>query len=172
MTALAIGSFDRAAPFKGAIRALREGERRVVGIWSPVPVEVPGAPPVGERGIAGTMAIVGLAGAAALYLLTWWTAVIDYPIDSGGRPLHSWAAFLVAPIEFGALAAGIGGVLAFLYRANLTRLHDAAFDLDEACAGMIDRFVVAVACDAGEDANDLVALLGREGAIHTRVVTP
>ena len=171
MTALAIGSFASAPPFRAAVAALREKERRIVGLWSPLPTEVPDAPTGGQRSIAGTMAAVGLAGAAALYLLNWWSAAIAYPLNSGDRPLHSWQAFLVAPVEFGALAAAIGGVIAFLIRARLTRLHDAAFDIDEACDGMTDRFVIAVACDDGADANGLVALLGEAGAVHTRIAS-
>ena len=170
MTALAIGSFDRLEPFRAAIATLRTGERRIVGLWSPIPVEIPDAPSSGERGIVATMVIAGLTGAALLYLFTWWSAGVDYPFDSGGRPLHSWPAFLVAPVEFGALAAGIAGTIAFLLRAGLTRLHDAAFDIDEACEGMVDRFVIAVACDAGEDASGLIVLFGKTGAVHSRVI--
>lgn len=171
MTALVLGSFDRREPFRDAVVRLRQGERRIVGLWSPLPVEIPGQEgEPGARGIAATLAIVGLAGAGALYLLIWWSAVIDYPFNSGGRPFNSWPAFLVAPVEFGALAAAIGGAIAFLVRARLTRLHDAAFDFDEACRGSVDRFVVAVRCDAGEDANGLVALLAEAGAVHSRVV--
>lgn len=170
MTALAIGSFDRAAPFRAAIARLREEERRIVGLWSPVPVDIPGVDHPGARGIAAALAITGLCGAGLLYLLIWWTAVHGYAFDSGGRPFHAWPAFLVAPVEFGALAAAIGGTAAFFVRARLTRLHDAAFDIEEACSGMVDRFVVAVACDAGEDANGLIALMGQGGAVHSRVI--
>lgn len=171
MTALVLGSFDQEAPFRDAVGRLRAAKRGIVGLWSPMPVEVPGQEEAhGNRGIAAALALTGLAGAAGLYLLIWWSATIAYPFNSGGRPFNSWPAFLVAPVEFGALAAAIGGVIAFLIKARLTHLHDAAFELDEACEGMVDRFVVAVRCDAGEDANGLVALLADAGAVHSRVV--
>ena len=41
------------------------------------------------------MAAVGVAAFA--YWLEWWSAVFAYPIDSGGRPLHSWPVFLLVP---------------------------------------------------------------------------
>lgn len=172
MTSLVVASFDRAAPFREAIVRAREADRAVVGLWSPLPVAIPGVATIGERGIAGIMALAGVAGAVLLYLLIWWSAVIAYPIDSGGRPLHSWPAFLVAPVELGALAAGIAGVIAFLVRGHLTRLHDGAFDIAEVSDAARDRFVIAIRCDAGADAALIVAMLGGAGAVHSRVIEP
>ena len=170
MTALVIASFDRAAPFAAAIARTREADRTIVGLWSPIPVDVPGAATVGGRGIAGIMAVAGVAGALLLYLLIWWSAVHAYAFDSGGRPLHSWPAVLVAPVELGVLVAGINGVVAFLVRGRMTRLNDAAFDFDEVEAAARDRFVMAVRCDPGADAAAVVATLGAAGAVHSRVI--
>ena len=171
MTVLAVGSFDDGAAFQGAVRAARDGERRIVGLWSPMPIAIPGTEERGQRGSVAAMAVAGLAAATLLYLLIWWSAVHAYPFDSGGRPLHSWPAFLVAPVEFGALVAGIAGVGAFLVRARLTRLHDAAFEIEEVSAAARDRFVIAIRCDAGADAGEVIALLGGAGAVHSRVIT-
>ena len=170
MTALAIASFDRAAPFRAAIAILRREERAIVGLWSPLPVDVPDAPTGAGSGIAWRMAVAGVVGAALLYLLIWWSAVIAYPFDSGGRPLHSWPAFLLAPVEGGALVAGIAGAWLLLLRAGLPRLHDAAFDIDEVGDAARDRFVIAIRCDAGADANLLLAMLAEAGAVHSRVI--
>ncbi len=172
MTALVLASYDRAAPFQEAVRRAREADRAIVGLWSPLPVDVPGAADIGSRDIAGIMAAAGVASAAALYALIWWSATIAYPFDSGGRPLDSWPAFLVAPVEFGVLAGAIAGAMAFLVRARLTRLHDAAFDFAEVEDAACDRFVIAVRCDAGADAALIVAMLGGAGAVHSRVVEP
>ena len=40
----------------------------------------------------------GILGACFGYGLQYWTSVIDYPINVGGRPLHSWPYFV--PITF------------------------------------------------------------------------
>ena len=93
-------------------------------------------------------------------------------VDSGGRPLDSWPAFLIAPVEFGALAGGIGGTIAFFVRARLTRLHDAAFEFEEVEAAARDRFVIAIRCDEGEDGNAVIALLVEAGAVHSRLLAP
>jgi len=36
----------------------------------------------------------GLIGGASGYLLQYWVSVIAYPLNVGGRPLHSWPAFI------------------------------------------------------------------------------
>jgi hypothetical protein len=171
MTALALGSFAHRARFRGAIDAARRDDRRIVGLWSPCAVEIGDVGEAEARPIAWIAIAAGLAAAAMLYGFIWWTAVHAYPFDSGARPLHSWQVFLIAPIEFGALAAGIVGMIAFLVRARLTRLHDGAFDLDEIGRASTDRYVIALACDAGEDGNVALALLARAGAVHSRLVT-
>jgi hypothetical protein len=170
VTALALASFAEEAPFRAAVdKATREG-RRIVGLWSPHPVDLGGIGEEAARPIAWIVIAAGMAGAIGLYLLIWWSAVYAYPIDSGHRPLHSWPAFLIAPIECGALVAAIAGMIAFLVRARLTRLHDSAFDLDELRRASTDAYVIALACDEGEDANATLALLAGEGAAHSRLV--
>jgi len=170
MTALAIAAFDAEGPFlRARTRAIAE-ERRIVGEWTPYPSEALGGPD-GTGGILAAAIVAGLLGAGALFALTAWSAIVAYPFNTGARPLFSWPAFLPAPIEFGALAAAIGGVAMLFRRAGLTRLHHHAFDLDEVADASRGAFVLAVACDAGEDANAALAMLAAAGAAHSRVVT-
>src|ERR1051326_1309072 len=69
----------------------------------------PAAPPVGWA-----MVIAGIIGALAGYAIQWYSAVIDYPVISGGRPLHSWPAFLLVPYETAILSAAVVGILTWL----------------------------------------------------------
>ena len=170
MTALVVASFAAAVPFREGIARLRAEEQAIVGLWSPMAAELPAGPDDPARGLWWTMAAAGIGGAGLLYGLIWWSAVIAYPFASGGRPLHSWPAFLIAPIEVGALVAAFAGFVGFLRRARLTRLHDGAFDIAEVERAAQDRFVIAVRCDAGAPANALIAMLGDAGAVHSRLI--
>ena len=53
----------------------------------------------------------GIVGRPAGYGLQYWTSVIDYPLNVGGRPFHSWPAFIVPTFEttilFAALRRGL-----------------------------------------------------------------
>ncbi len=59
------------------------------------------------------------------YLLQYWIAVIDYPLNVGGRPLHSWPAFIPVTFEMTILIAALAAVLGMLpsmvYRCRIIR---------------------------------------------------
>lgn len=169
MTALAIATFDGEGAFlRARTRAVADGHR-VVGEWLPHAAEHLG-PGAGEERIRLVAILAGVAGGAALLALTAWSAILAYPLDTGGRPLWSWATFVPAPVEVGALAAAIGGLILLFRNARLTRLHHPAFAWEEVARAAQDSFVLALTCDAGADANAALALLAQAGATHTRLI--
>ena len=54
----------------------------------------------------------GITGLLAGYGLEYWTQVIAFPLNIGGRPFHAWVAFIPPAFEttilFGAFAAALG----------------------------------------------------------------
>ena len=170
MTVLALATFAGEGPYLRARLHLLADERRIVGEWMPYAGETLGEGE-GASGVRGAAIGAGVVAGAGLLALTAWSAAVAYPFDAGARPLLSWPAFLPAPVEFGALAAGIGAMVMLFRNAALTRLHHPAFDLDEVAAASRDAFVLAVACDAGEDANAVLATLAATGATHTRLAS-
>ena len=169
MTALVIAEFDGEGPFIRARLHVVAAGRRIVGEWLPFASDGLGRGE-GDRGILAAVIVAGLAGSLGLFALTAWSAILAYPFNAGGRPLWSWPAFILAPVEFGALTAAIGGMALLFRNARLTRLHHSAFDFDEVGRASQDRFVLAVACDGGEDANAVIAMLTGAGAMHSRLV--
>ncbi|WP_242146414.1 MULTISPECIES: quinol:electron acceptor oxidoreductase subunit ActD [unclassified Sphingomonas] len=169
MTALALACFEDEGPYlRARVRLVADG-RRVVGEWLPYAAESLGEG-VGRAGVRAAVIWVGLAGAIALFALEVWSAVWAYPFNEGGRPLFSWPAFLVAPVEVGALAGAIGGVAMLFRNAGLTKLHHHAFDIDEMLRASQGAFVLAIACDA-QDATTVLGIMAQAGATHSRLVT-
>ena len=72
------------------------------------------------------MLAAGFVGRRLAYGLEWWSAVVAYPFNSGGRPLHSWPVFMLFPFEFGVLAAALAGLVAFFWCTGLPRLPRSA----------------------------------------------
>jgi len=113
------------------------------------------------------MLVAGVAVAALAYGLQWYSAVIDYPINTGGRPLNSWPVFLLVPFEVGMLAAAVSGFIAFLWYCRLPRLYDPVFDTTGIARATQDRFfLVAAQTEEEERTASLRETLSRAGALR------
>lgn len=71
--------------------------------------------------------LAGLIGAAGGYAIQYFANVWDYPLNVGGRPLHSWPVFAVTSIEIGILFAALGAGVGMLALNGLPRPHHPVF---------------------------------------------
>jgi hypothetical protein len=105
------------------------------------------------------------------YALEYFSAAIDYPYNSGGRPLNSWPAFMLVPFATGILVAAIAGFAAFLAECGLPRLYHPLFAVEGFERASQDRFVLAIARpDDDESSRRAVDLLRGAGATAIREV--
>lgn len=119
------------------------------------------------RSIALATFFGAVLGASLSFLLIWWTAAVDYPINVGGRPLNSWPASLPIMFETTVLCASFAAFIGALWTCGMPRLNHPL----EGVAGFErtsdDRYWLAL--DAvGHDA-ELERRLERLGAL--RVLT-
>ena len=64
------------------------------------------------------------------YWLQWYSAVIDYPLNVGGRPLNSWPVFLLVPVRGrDARPPRSPASSPSCWRCGLPRLHHPVFDV-------------------------------------------
>lgn len=92
----------------------------------------------------------GLAGGIGAYFLQWYSAVVDYPINSGGRPLHSWPAFVPPTFELTVLGAALAVFVGLWVLCGLPRLHHPIFNAPEFDLASRNRFFLAVRADDAE----------------------
>ncbi|HVV92310.1 MAG TPA: DUF3341 domain-containing protein [Hyphomicrobiales bacterium] len=166
MTVMLLAEFRDAEALGAAVHGLPPGAR-AHDAYTPFPVpglaEALGQPTSRIR-IPMFAAFVLIAGGA--YFMEWLSAVYLYPINAGGRPLHSWPVFVLFPFEIGVLAAAVAGLLALLWRSGLPRLNHPLFDVHRFAAASQDRFFLAAEAPAPAfDARRLHAALVRHGAV-------
>jgi|SRR5690606_22799047 len=92
----------------------------------------------------GTMAVLGGGGA---YFVMWLCTVWLYPLDVGGRPLHSWLAFIPITFEAAVLFASVTAFLGMLIGARLPRLARPMFDVKGFERASVDRYFLWVSAD-------------------------
>ncbi|TGD94841.1 DUF3341 domain-containing protein [Methylobacterium nonmethylotrophicum] len=146
MTTPLLAEFDTPDALVSAWRRARSEGHRAIDAFTPFPLEeLAEAFDPAPRWIRPAMASAGFGAAAAMYALQWWSAVRDYPLNSGGRPLHSWQVFVLVPFEVGVLAAAVAGFVAFLVTCGLPRLHHPLFVMPQFERASQDRFLLLVA---------------------------
>jgi hypothetical protein len=101
----------------------------------------------------------------------YFTAVFNYPYNAGGRPLNSWAAFMLVPFATGILGASIAGFTRFLFETGLPRLHYPLFAVEGIERASRDRFFLAIeAPETKDERRNAVEALEGAGALKVREV--
>jgi hypothetical protein len=128
-----------------AARRARDAGYREIEAYTPFSVEGL-AETIGCKGSRVPLITLlgGVVGGLSGYLLQWYSAVIDYPIDSGGRPLHAWPAFIPATFEMAVLGAALAAFGSFLVLNGLPRLHHPIFNAKDFDLASRNRFFLCI----------------------------
>ncbi len=98
MSAAFLAEFDTPERLLAALGEVRDAGHEPLDAFTPFPLAALDTrlPPIRSH-VRVAMLVAGLLVAAGFYLMQWWSAVHDYPLNLGGRPLNSWPVFLLAP---------------------------------------------------------------------------
>ena len=106
--------------------------------------------------------LAGALGAATAWVMQYYIAAIDYPINVGGRPLYSWPSFIVILFELTVLFAASMAFFGTLGLAGFPRLHHPMFSVDRFAEANQDGFFLCIeARGPGFDARAAAEMLAR-----------
>lgn len=139
-----LAEFDSPEALEHAFGALRRAGYTHLDTWTPYPVRglVRAGP---ASAVPWIMLVAGLVGGGLGYLVQWWVNLRAYPLNVGGRPLHSAPAFIPITFESAVLSSAVTGFVALLWLCGLPRLHHPLFAIDGFERASIDRFWLGVA---------------------------
>ena len=89
----------------------------------------------------------GLTGMLTGYLLQYYTSVVDYPLNVGGRPLHSWPQWIPVTFECTILFSAFTGGLGMFALNGLPRLYHSIFNAKNFDRATQDRFFLCIESD-------------------------
>ncbi|HXR92216.1 MAG TPA: DUF3341 domain-containing protein [Steroidobacteraceae bacterium] len=136
---------------QAALRTRSESPGIPLEAFSPFPIQgLDEALGAARNPIPALMGLGGLLAGAGTFLLEGYSAVMNYPINVGGRPLGSWPAFVPPAVEMALLGAALFGVVAMLTGNGLPRLHHPLFDVPEFERASTDGFFLLLR-GPGED---------------------
>ena len=89
----------------------------------------------------------GLLGGLGGFFMQWYSAVIDYPIDVGGRPLNSWPMFVPVTFEMTVLGAALAAFVAVIAGSRLPDIAHPLFSAKDFDLAMRNRFFLCLRSD-------------------------
>jgi hypothetical protein len=114
-----IGVFDSEAQLVSAIGQVQENHIRINEIYTPYPV-MKAIDAMGKRSIFTFAAFLyGLFSALAILAFLYYTSVVDWPLNFGGKPSSAFPSFIVITIVLTIFMVTILSLLTFSVRAKI-----------------------------------------------------
>jgi len=136
-----VAEFDTHERIVHAARALRVEGYVKVDAHTPYPMrELEDVIGMRRSPIDWVVFPIGMFGAAAAYVLQWWTSAVDYPLNAGGRPPHAVPAFVPITFEMGVLISALAAVITLAVWSKLPALWQPVFEVQGFDRASMDRF--------------------------------
>src|SRR5215204_5613456 len=140
-----MAEFDNPTDVVEAARATYDAGYRRINGYSPYPIEeLSEAIGFHRTRLPLIVLIGGIIGGLIGYGLQYYVAVIDYPLNVGGRPLHSWPSFIPITFEMTILFAAFSAVFGMLALNKLPQPYHPVFNAPNFRLATRDHFFLVI----------------------------
>src|SRR6185295_15082741 len=115
-----VATFPQVDGLLAAVRRARREMLRVYDVFAPFPIHgLDEAMGIRHTRLPKVTLLAGLTGLATALTLQFYTNVLDWPLNVGGKPDNSTLAFIPICFELTVLFGGLATVAALFLRARL-----------------------------------------------------
>ena len=140
-----IAEFDDPTSLVAATERSHAEGYRCMDAYSPFPIEeLHHALGARSTRLPLIVLIGGIVGCTGGYLLQYWASAIAYPLNVGGKPLHSWPAFIPITFECTILVAALSAVLGMLALNKLPQPYHPVFNVPRFALASRNRFFLCI----------------------------
>jgi hypothetical protein len=140
-----IAEFKTEARLLVAAKQTQRAGYREIEVYSPFPIEeLKEVLDFGRNRLSLFTLVGGCIAAVSIYFIEYYSSMINYPINVGGRPYHSWPAFLPATVELAILGAALATVIGMLLLNGLPKLIHPLFNVLRFKVVTRDRFFLCI----------------------------
>jgi hypothetical protein len=140
-----IAEFHSPTEVVDAAHRVHDAGYRKVDAYSPYPIEeLAEALELHHSPLPKLVLGGGILGALAGYGLEYWSSVIEYPMNIGGRPFHSWPSFIPAAFETTILFAAGTAVLGMLALNGLPEPYHPVFNVPSFALASRNKFFICI----------------------------
>ena len=140
-----LAEFHHADAIVEAAHDVHAAGYRKLDAYTPYPIEeLIEALHIGRSRVPRIVLAGGITGLLAGWGLQYWSSVIEYPLNIGGRPLNSWPAFIVASFETTVLFSALAAVVGMLALSGLPQPYHPVFNVPGFALASQNRFFICV----------------------------
>jgi hypothetical protein len=163
-----LAEFDEGQALLEAARQAHAAGYRQMNGYSPLPVHGL-SQALGQKPTRLPLLVLagGIVGGSAGYFMLYYASVVSYPINVGGRPLHSWPAFIPITFEMTVLGAALAAFLGMLALNGLPHPYHPLFNVPAFSLASRNRFFLCI--QAGDPLFDVSQTRQFLEGLHARV---
>ena len=140
-----MAEFDNPTDLVEAANRARLAGYTSMDAYSPFPIEeLNDALGLKKNPLPLIVLLGGIFGGGGGYFLEYWTQVIAWPMNIGGRPFHSWPHFIPVTFECTVLGASLAAFVGMLALNGLPKPYHPVFNVPAFDRASRDRFFLCI----------------------------